>query len=195
MGVPVPVVLAVTGQYLLTAEVAGAPSDAPGVLAQAVRHLRRLHELQAPNADWPGRLDLLIDELDVLVDHLGTALIDQLRQLLRPFVDEVAAAPPSLLHADLHTRHLYAADGRLTAILDWGDACYGDPLYDLARLTMTADPATVLTAYGLHPTLDLARTLSRYRLVWSLSALHSEHAAGGAWFAPHVERIRRELVS
>jgi hygromycin-B 4-O-kinase len=39
-----------------------------------------------------------------------------------------------LIHADLLNRNVLVADGRLTAVLDWGCAQYGDFLYDLAWL-------------------------------------------------------------
>ncbi|WP_405058776.1 aminoglycoside phosphotransferase family protein [Kribbella sp. NBC_01505] len=198
VGVAVPEILTTslgTPPYLILAEVAGTPSDDPDVLVQAVQALRRLHGLHNAEADWAGTLTPLIDELEKLESVIPDELADRLRATMPPFIAEVADVRPALLHGDVHTRHLYAVDGKLTAILDWGDACYGDPLYDLARLTITADPSIVLGAYGLTPTESLQRTLSRYRILWSLAALHAEHAAGGDWFDPHVRRIAAELLS
>jgi len=195
VGVPVPEILAVSldePPYLVLAAVAGTPSDEPEVLVQAVHALRRLHQIHE-DADWAGALTALIEDLGKLQDIVPDDLADRLRVTMPPFIAEVADVPPSLLHGDLHARHLYAVDGKLTAILDWGDACYGDPRYDLARLTMTADPSTILTAYGLTPGEDEERTLSGYRILWSLAALHAEHAAGGDWFDAHVRRIAAEL--
>ncbi|GAB3924010.1 phosphotransferase [Kribbella albertanoniae] len=197
VGVPAPEILATShGQppYLIMAEVAGTPSDDPGVLIQAVHALRRLHEIRDADADWAGTLTPLITDLGKLAGVLPDDLADRLRVTMPPFIAEVADVPASLLHGDLHARHLYAVDGKLTAILDWGDACYGDPLYDLARLTITAAPETVLTAYGLDPREHvLQRALSAYRILWSLTALYAEHAADGDWFDPHVRRIAAEL--
>ena len=196
VGVPVPEVLGTSldePPYLLLAQVAGTPSDDPDVLIQAVRALRRLHAIHKADADWAGTLTPLIDDLGKLQGIVPDDLAERLRVTMPPFIAEVADVPPSLLHGDLHTRHLYAVDNKLTAILDWGDACYGDPRYDLARLTMTADPSTVLTAYGLTRSENEERTLSRYRILWSLTALHAEHAAGGDWFDAHVRRIAAEL--
>jgi aminoglycoside phosphotransferase (APT) family kinase protein len=46
--------------------------------------------------------------------------------------------PPSptrvWLHGDLHPRNILVRDGRLAAILDWGDLCGGDPATDLATV-------------------------------------------------------------
>jgi aminoglycoside phosphotransferase (APT) family kinase protein len=50
-------------------------------------------------------------------------------------LDAAASLPPSrtrsLVHGDLHFRHLLVADGRLTGIIDWGDVCRADPSVDL----------------------------------------------------------------
>ncbi|WP_152364703.1 phosphotransferase family protein [Microlunatus speluncae] len=39
-----------------------------------------------------------------------------------------------LIHQDLLNRNVLVADGRLTAIFDWGNSLYGDGLFDLAWL-------------------------------------------------------------
>ncbi|MET7283905.1 aminoglycoside phosphotransferase family protein [Kribbella sp. NPDC005582] len=195
VGVPVPEILATSLEvppYLILAAVDGTPSDEPEVLVQAVHALRRLHGIHE-DADWAGGLTALIEDLGTLQGIVPDDLADRLRVTMPPFIAEVADVPTVLLHGDLHARHLYAVDGKLTAILDWGDACYGDPRYDLARLTMTADPSIILTAYGLTSSENEERTLSRYRVLWSLAALHAEHAAGGDWFDAHVRRIAAEL--
>ena len=47
----------------------------------------------------------------------------------------LAAALPEerhLIHSDLLNYNVLARDGRITAVLDWGCAKFGDPLYDLA---------------------------------------------------------------
>ena len=40
--------------------------------------------------------------------------------------------PRCLTHCDLINRNVLAADGRITAVFDWGCSRYGDHLYDLA---------------------------------------------------------------
>lgn len=62
---------------------------------------------------------------------------------------------------------------------------------------MTDEAATkaFLTGYDLRRTPDLDRTLTFYRVLWSLMAVHAEHEAGGNWFTPHVERMTRELAA
>ena len=48
---------------------------------------------------------------------------------------EVCPEDRYLIHADLMGDNLLVQDDRVAAVLDWGNAMYGDFLYDLARLT------------------------------------------------------------
>ena len=41
-------------------------------------------------------------------------------------------APPVWLHADCHAANVLVADGELSAVIDWGDICAGDPATDLS---------------------------------------------------------------
>lgn len=195
VGVPAPRILAVEPTYLISAEVPGSPSDDDAVLTSAGRAFRRLHDIRGNDGDWAERLLRLIDRLDVLAGIVPSDLADRLREIVPPFIDGVADVDPVLLHADLHSRHLYAVGNDLTGVIDWGDTMYGDPLFDVARFSMSG-PAAVeafLTGYGVRRTPDLDRTLSTYRVLWSLMALYAEHEAGGDWFAAHVRTIRTEL--
>ncbi|MEU4606215.1 aminoglycoside phosphotransferase family protein [Kribbella sp. NPDC023972] len=195
VGVPAPEILAVEPSYLICAEVPGSPSDADAVITEAGRGLRRLHDLRGNDGDWADRLLRPIERLDVLAGIVPEDLVRRLRQVVPPFVDSVAAVEPVLLHGDLHPRHLYAVGNELTGVIDWGDAVYGDPLFDVARFSMAGEAATkaFLTGYDLRRTPALSRTLSLYRVLWSLMALHAEHDAGGDWFAAHVTTMTKEL--
>jgi aminoglycoside phosphotransferase (APT) family kinase protein len=48
--------------------------------------------------------------------------------------------PPLWLHGDLHPANVLTADGRLTAIIDFGDLTAGDPATDLAAAWLFFDP-------------------------------------------------------
>ena len=41
-----------------------------------------------------------------------------------------------LCHRDLSTDHILESEGVITGIIDWGDACIGDPAFDLTGLLM-----------------------------------------------------------
>jgi hygromycin-B 4-O-kinase len=62
---------------------------------------------------------------------------------------QVAAdgAPRSLIHADLINRNVLVAGEHIMGVFDWGCACYGDHLYDLAWFAFWAP---------WHPDLDIA---------------------------------------
>jgi aminoglycoside phosphotransferase (APT) family kinase protein len=57
------------------------------------------------------------------------ALLERLRR------DRPADVPPRLIHGDAAIDNFLAADGRLTAIVDWSSGAAGDPRYDLALAT------------------------------------------------------------
>lgn len=69
-------------------------------------------------------------------------------------------------------------------IIDWGDACAGDPRFDLGRMSMAGGTAlrAFLSGYGLPVTAELSQAFTAYRLVWNLDALLYEYRAGGDWF-------------
>jgi len=50
----------------------------------------------------------------------------------------IEACPHAFLHSDLHRSHIFLSkpDGQwnITGLLDWGDACFGDPFYELATI-------------------------------------------------------------
>ncbi|RLT39667.1 MAG: aminoglycoside phosphotransferase family protein [Chloroflexi bacterium] len=85
-------------------------------------------------------------------DLLATALADEAAftqgyerlQTLAPLID--THAPRSLYHADLTNRNVLAEGDRISGVFDWGCACYGDHLYDLAWFEFWAP---------WHPNLDI----------------------------------------
>lgn len=81
-----------------------------------------------------------------------------------------------LLHCDLHYDNILADGRRITAIIDWGNACYGDPLYDVAWLGRVnahgetfVDPALLAARYGAAP--HYRERLACYELALGLDDL------------------------
>lgn len=70
------------------------------------------------------------------------------------FAPSLDAAPAAMLHADLGDREVYvdSSTGAVTALVDWGDALIGDPLYDLVRF-VGGGPADDPRPAQLHPEL------------------------------------------
>ncbi|TDD29580.1 hypothetical protein E1218_04050 [Kribbella turkmenica] len=106
-----------------------------------------------------------------------------------------SASAAVLTQADLHPRQSYAVGDDLTGIIDWGDARYGDPPFDIAWFTMSGSAATgaLLAGYVVELT-GLDRTISMYRALSALMAIHAKHATGGEWIVPHITTIEAGLA-
>jgi len=54
--------------------------------------------------------------------------------------EKVLALPDNtelcLIHTDINGANIFVKDGHLEGIIDWSDAKFGDPLFDLARFRM-----------------------------------------------------------
>lgn len=93
--------------------------------------------------DSPGRLTTVAE----VVDALGPLDPPVLRRLhdLEPAVQAWAGAPTDrFLHDDIKASNLLVTSGgRYAALIDWGDAGWGDPAIDLRRIPPAATPAVV----------------------------------------------------
>ncbi|MGK3111267.1 phosphotransferase family protein [Streptomyces sp. WAC05858] len=184
------------------------------VLTDAGESLRRLHDMELPGFGLIGTVhERPTGVFDTWVNFLATVLADA-RQTIPVDVlpvaahDEVAAhlgrrrihahlagvGRGILLHGDLMPKHVWSSEGHLAALIDWGDATVGDPLFDLARFSMAGQEAfqKFLKGYG-NATPPDAYLLSFYRMVWSLMALTVECGAGGDWVDGYRSTVRREL--
>ena len=92
------------------------------------------------------------------------------RHLPRP------SGPPTIVHGDLRSGNILAADGRLLAILDWEMAHIGDPMEDLA---WAADP---LWAHGDGQLIGAMLPLAEAIAAWeAASARAFDHGAWAWW--------------
>lgn len=118
-----------------------ADDDRHRLAAELGRFLRSLHALgvtvELPHdplgrADMPRRVPFAAERLDALAaiglaDHR-----DRARPLLDAARDLPASRRASVVHGDLHFRHLMVDPaGALAGVIDWGDVCRGDPAMDL----------------------------------------------------------------
>jgi aminoglycoside 2''-phosphotransferase len=102
-----------------------------------------------------------------LHDQLGTILSyyqhDQIERIYQLLDQDLLDHPPArtVIHADLKPEHLQIdpATGQLEAVLDWGDACLGDPDYDLALLHRHYGEDFVRRLLAWFPALDIERVL------------------------------------
>lgn len=195
--VPVPRILWRNPPVLAVAAVLGSalghlgePSTASSAAwAAAGATVRALH-----NAPLPPRASRQLDDLssnlsiecDWLVENavLPVDVVTRNRRLaeraLRPWA-------PAFVHGDLQVDHVFVAGDEITGIIDWSEAGHGDPLYDLATLTLGHPEhlGDVIAGYGTHVDVELIRAW------WSLRCLTSvrwliEHGYGQPEDLPEV---------
>jgi hygromycin-B 7''-O-kinase len=124
--------------YLITTRMSGVPwwraelstEQQLSVAAELGRQVRRVHALPpsgvATHADWAALNVAAAAEQSSLPPHL-IAQIDGYLARLGSF-DRV------FVHGDLVAAHVFVEDGRLTGIIDWGDAMVTDRHYEIIQL-------------------------------------------------------------
>lgn len=110
-------------------------ADAARVLGSFLAALHRPAPSDAPSNPYRGtpltdRTERLLSGIDMLGDRIDGARV---RQLWAELVDTAPwDGPPLWLHGDVHPLNLLVHDGQLSAVIDFGDVCAGDPASDLA---------------------------------------------------------------
>jgi aminoglycoside phosphotransferase (APT) family kinase protein len=104
--------------------------------------------LSAKNADMVTRMKALSNE------PVLTAGINDAWQIA---VAEPADLKSCWVAGDIHARNVLTQAGKITAFIDWGDMCIGDPASDLASIwALFADPAArthAICDYGMSDSL------------------------------------------
>ena len=164
---------------------AGLPDAERARLGSELGHfLRALHapELVAtvdPERALPvdpnGRADMVVrvprarERFAVLAE---ASLYRAAVELLFAEAEELApSSSASIVHGDLHARHVLVERGSVSAIIDWGDTCIGDPSIDLHvawSLLAPRERSSFFEAYG--PIDDETRLRAR-ALAVSLSTM------------------------
>lgn len=141
---------------------------APEEAARFGQFLRELHDSRVeiahrnPFRDQP--LDAFAERFDLrLGECIKEGLISnaEVKELRRVFECGSQLTPVScLIHGDLHPQNVLVQEGKITAIIDWGDACHGEPGVDLMAVYALFDlehHAAFWAAYG-EDEATLART-------------------------------------
>ena len=123
---------------------------APAEAAAFGRFLAAVHRpapADFPRNDWRGiPLAAVAERVRQRLEFVSTldgALPVPVAAVRRRWRDALAApADPlaTVVHADLHPKNIVVDDGRLAAVLDWGDMTAGDPAVDLAAAWMLFPP-------------------------------------------------------
>jgi aminoglycoside phosphotransferase len=175
----------------------GEPSSASAeAWSAAGAAVRTLHE--APLPPWPGTsLGEVTSELDSecswLVTHqvLPTDLITRNRT-----VAEAALRPwaPTFTHGDLQLAHVFVEGDRVTGVVDWSEAGRGDPLYDLASLTLGHPEHLddVIAGYGAEVDLEVLRGWWSWRSLTAIRWL-VEHGFDPSSSGCEVDVLRSQM--
>jgi aminoglycoside phosphotransferase (APT) family kinase protein len=121
-------------------------ASAQETAAQLGEFLAALHQpapIDAPRNDFRGvpladRSAVTHERIEQVADALDAAVV-------RACWEELAATPPwegpaLWLHGDLHPKNILVRDGRVSAVIDFGDVTSGDPATDLAVAWMLLPP-------------------------------------------------------
>ena len=104
------------------------------------------------------------------------------------------SGPALWVHGDLHTANLVVDEGRIAAVIDFGDITAGDPAVDLAVAWMLfdeADRAVFRRAAGAE--IDIDDATWRRGQLWALhfAVLYLLHSADN----PRFQRMGTELLA
>ncbi|MBY6413897.1 aminoglycoside phosphotransferase family protein [Rhodococcus sp. BP-252] len=157
----------------------GKPSSMPpSAWTAAGSAIRQLHN--APLPPWLGRsLDEIAVELNRECEWLNrTGLVAHSVVAANRRIAEAVLRPwtPVFTHGDLQASHVFSDNVEVTGVIDWSEAAQGDPMYDIATLTLGHPEHLddVVTGYGTDVDRDVIRGW------WSLRCLR-----GVRWLAAH----------
>jgi Ser/Thr protein kinase RdoA (MazF antagonist) len=173
--VPTPKVLWRTPPVLALAALPGAalgrlgePSTAsPAAWAAAGAAARMMHG--APLPPWPGpSLDEIASRLDGECEWLITSGVlpaDLVRRNRQVAEAALRHWTPVFVHGDFQVAHVFVDGDEITGVIDWSDASRGDPLYDLAVLTLGHEEhlGDVVAGYGADVDLDVIQAWWSWR--------------------------------
>jgi aminoglycoside phosphotransferase (APT) family kinase protein len=199
--VPRPRLLDLSGEILRTPYsvfdyVNGSPRVSTGEVQRTgqlfAAQLAAIHQLDArvvAGIALPQRADVVARDIaempEVVDDSLREGLI---RDVLRTFGRTLDAGPYCLLHGDFWPGNVVWAGAAIAAVIDWEDACWGDPLADVATtrldllwafgpeamsaftdryLALTSADATHLPVWDLVAALRPAGSLSTWAADWA----------------------------
>ncbi len=151
--------------------------------------VRAVHDTPLPS--WAAKsVDELAERLDeacewiLANDAVPTEVLEHNRRLaqlvLRPYT-------PVFAHGDLQPDHIFVTNDQVTGIIDWSGAGPGDPMYDLAVLTLGHPEhlEDVAAGYGEDVDLDVIRGWWSYRSLTAIPWL-VEHGFGPAETYPET---------
>ena len=165
------------------------------------RELARLHDRVTTCPDprgWldsPGRPLDLAEDLERarsagLADRRTADAMSALIGRLEPYVGE--GRPACFVHDDVHPGNIMCTpEGSLLALIDWGDAGWGDPALDFVHVPLELLP-DVVEEYESESKAGLG-AFPQARFVWDRLHLAIENLVEGRGSAPPVDELQRLL--
>jgi aminoglycoside phosphotransferase (APT) family kinase protein len=197
---------AVIGPYMVIEWIDGSTiveaHDVSRALDQMAQFLVGLHSLDLPSLQLP-QLESIEDPLTAIVAYLPpTASGERVRAAIDSGSLERAPARSVLLHGDYWPGNVLWRERGLVAVIDWEDACLGDPLADVATARVE-----LLCQYG---TEAMEQFTSRYLalahdaagplrldslLLWELYVSAAALATMSEWALEPSEEARRRRLT
>jgi aminoglycoside phosphotransferase (APT) family kinase protein len=113
-----------------------APSDLPRSVQQMAAALVKIHSIQPHGLQLdflPALEGRLSAEIGIRPAKINRSLQeDRVRAALETAWPNLRRNPAALLHGDYWPGNILWRAGKLVGVIDWEDACLGDPLADLA---------------------------------------------------------------
>lgn len=111
-----------------------APADLDGYLSQAATQLAKIHRLSPRDLSFLPTIDQTIDSPPPTPDDVMSETT--IRAALASAWYQARTNETVVLHGDYWPGNLLWREGALVAVLDWEDACLGDPLADLGNIRL-----------------------------------------------------------
>ena len=130
------------------------------------RDVARMHATVTDCPDPLGRLDSAgrADERLILEWVHGTgfqAWLERCIDRMKPMIKE--RVPDKFLHGDISNNNVLHKHGEYAALIDWGDAAWGDPSLEFASLPMVA---VLPMLAGYREVLPLEAVTTEARILW-----------------------------
>ena len=100
-------------------------------------------------------------------------LDDEQRSIVEPLIDrllDVPSPPRRFVHWDLHAHNIMVEEGKLTAIIDWGDCGFGDPAINFMCVPAEYLP-DCLNEFG-DTSREMVASVLRESLGYALNSIH-----------------------
>lgn len=188
---PVLALKALAGQTL--GKLGEQPTATPAAWAAVGAALRVLHD-----APPPARTGPTIDDLRAKLDASCTWLrrnavlsADVIEQNRRRAERVLRPHEARNIHGDLHLEHVFVDGDEVTGIIDWSEARQGDPLFDLASLTLGNERMLndLLLGYGEPVDRTVVEGWWSFRCLTAIRWLQ-ENGYGEAADLPEAEILR-----